>query len=576
MQKRPRLLSDALLSGEPSAWLARAPELLPFEATLQAWKRAFDRRGQPGSPETVQVYTHFAYCSMHCLFCQCWHALPRHDARLEAHVEYLIATLERYRRVLGHREVSNAAFGGGTPTLLSHELLRRFLDAFGKSFSVRHDMAWEGHPATLDDEKLEILAHGGGNRLSMGVQSFDPTVLKAIGRTNDTPERIEAIVRKARALGMFVNLDLVAGLPLQKPASVVEDALALMDMGPDMLTVYRYQPVTRLPDPPDPALALPALFPPRVLARAAAKRYFPITRIEACGYSVIFLRASPPSARMLVGEVRAALAGEVRRYTDFDRGDVHILGIGTGAISHLYGYALYREVRALRTTSADVEPLYWGSRTDPTIEARAAVLAAFGRGQPLSQRAIERMSGESIAPWLEQLGREASSSELVRRGDRFRLCAGLSAERKRELLTVLVRDLELTEPDARALLDTAHEVRARPDVQGDLVEIDQAVVRAHTVPADLVQVRRRYPELVALFVDDVGLRRDDRVEKIDEEGVLLRIESAPAAALRLVVGPPESSSHFFKTPRYAVSYKGASLTPGEHDALRDLAARAPR
>lgn len=574
MKEPEHRLSDALMGGEVTALLSRAPEPLPFEEVARAWRASLDRRGAAGAPQTLQVYVHFAYCSMHCSFCQCWHALHKSDARLDDHVSYLVSTLDRYRSVLGRQRASNAAFGGGTPTLLTHAQLQRFVDAFGRAFSVSHDMAWEGHPATLDDDKLEILARSGANRLSMGLQSLDPAVLHTIGRTNDTKERVEAVVRGAQTRGMFVNLDLVAGLPLQRAESVVEDAFALMDMRPEMLTLYRYQPVRRLPAPPDATLSLPKIITRSFLLRAAARGFVPVNPITECGASALFMRVGRRTTRVIGRELWAHVSKrELPRYSDLDRGDVNLLGIGTGALSHLVGFGFYRDVRSLRSTSPEVEPLYWGSRTTPELEVRAALLMALGRRASVSIPALEYAFGASLDGALQEVSNISQSYEIARHGSSLRWGKHVSPARRAEILRGLLRE-RVDAHAQREAAERAHTFREREDVQGDIVEV-------HATASDagpLVQLRKRarHPALVSRFVDELGLRTDERVERIDDDGISLRIEPTPHKALRLIIDPPDAATCFFRTAAYAVSYEGKEPSSREVEALESLRARALR
>ena len=196
----------------------------------------------------LEVYAHFAFCRSSCHFCQYWHVVPRDGAEVDAFVDRSVATLRRYRERLGRVTAARTPyFGGGTPTALSAPQLERFLSAFGETFRVEGDFTCEGHPATLDEDKIALLARAGVNRLSMGVQSLDPAVLKAIGRVNPPLPRIGALVACAQRLGISVNLDLVLGLPEQSPASFRHDLEALLPLRADSVIVYRYLPVERLP-----------------------------------------------------------------------------------------------------------------------------------------------------------------------------------------------------------------------------------------------------------------------------------------------------------------------------------------
>src|SRR6202040_4298652 len=131
--------------------------------------------------------------------------VPHADDQVNRYADYLAALITHYGDALGRVEVSNAYFGGGTPTTLPAPALGRFLASFSQTFHVRGQFTCEAHPANLDEEKLDLLGRAGVNRVSMGLQSFDPAVLKRIGRSNPPIARVGELIRHARALGMWTN-----------------------------------------------------------------------------------------------------------------------------------------------------------------------------------------------------------------------------------------------------------------------------------------------------------------------------------------------------------------------------------
>jgi pyruvate-formate lyase-activating enzyme len=282
-----RDLSSVLLGGDPAGWLGYDPGPVGSDEVLAAWRRVTVGAQHPASgsgrgptSRAIQVYAHFAFCKMSCRFCQYWHVLSRDDAELSAYTDHLVALLALYREALGRVPVANAYFGGGTPTALTAPMLRRFLAAFRATFEVSHELTTEAHPETLDAEKIAVLADGGINRVSMGLQSLDDAVLRRVGRTNGLAAALGEHVAHMQRRGILVNVDLMLGLPSQSAASFERDLVETMALGPDTITVYRYQPVHRLPAPPADELrysralvaALAPLRAPSLRALRAARR----------------------------------------------------------------------------------------------------------------------------------------------------------------------------------------------------------------------------------------------------------------------------------------------------------------
>ncbi len=131
-------------------------------------------------------------------------------------------------------------FGGGTPSLLSVPQITRLLDACYSAFVVDKDaeITLEANPGTLDREQLAGLYAAGVNRLSMGAQSFDLDLLKALGRIH-TPEEVRQAVCHARAAGFTsINLDFMFGLPGQTMHHWRETLDRALDLHPEHLSLY--------------------------------------------------------------------------------------------------------------------------------------------------------------------------------------------------------------------------------------------------------------------------------------------------------------------------------------------------
>lgn len=140
----------------------------------------------------------------------------------------------------GARRVNTVFFGGGTPTLMTGAQMERMMDTLRACFDLAADaeVTMEGNPGTLTRENLDAYRKAGVNRLSLGVQSLDDGLLQSIGRIH-TSEQARQAVRMARDAGFDnLNLDLMLGLPGQKPEQweqTLEKAMALAPGTPELL-----------------------------------------------------------------------------------------------------------------------------------------------------------------------------------------------------------------------------------------------------------------------------------------------------------------------------------------------------
>lgn len=191
----------------------------------------------------ISLYVHVPFCRRLCWFCACRTQGTTSDAPVIAYVETLKAELTLLRAHLPRGvSLSRLHWGGGTPTLLSADLMRDLAKAIfavapmaaGGEFSVEID------PNEIDDARLDALAAAGMNRASIGVQDFDPMIQKAIGReqgyalTRDVAQRI-------RAGGVAsLNADILYGLPFQTAPRISDSVQKLLTLAPDRVALYGY------------------------------------------------------------------------------------------------------------------------------------------------------------------------------------------------------------------------------------------------------------------------------------------------------------------------------------------------
>jgi oxygen-independent coproporphyrinogen-3 oxidase len=187
---------------------------------------------------------HLPFCEKLCYFCGCTVVITGTQHALEA--DYL-DILEREidwvaERVGAGRQVVQFHLGGGTPTYFTPERLRRLGRRFRDRFSFAPDaeIGVEVDPRVTTHDHLLTLARLGFNRLSMGVQDFEPRVQVAVNRVQPY-EDTKQLVEQARALGFpSINMDLIFGLPFQTAASFSDTIDKVFEIAPDRLAVYSY------------------------------------------------------------------------------------------------------------------------------------------------------------------------------------------------------------------------------------------------------------------------------------------------------------------------------------------------
>lgn len=196
----------------------------------------------------LSIYVHIPFCESLCYYCACNKIITKHHERAELYLDYLGKEVDLHVAQLGAGQpVSQLHLGGGTPTFLSDDGLRRLMAMLQRSFALTPggEYSIEIDPRTVDAGRLALLAELGFNRLSFGVQDFDPKVQKAVHRIQPA-EQVFALVETARTLGFeSVNVDLIYGLPRQTPESFDKTLALVEQLRPDRIALYAY---AHLPD----------------------------------------------------------------------------------------------------------------------------------------------------------------------------------------------------------------------------------------------------------------------------------------------------------------------------------------
>lgn len=160
----------------------------------------------------MELYLHIPFCAAKCRYCD-FASYAGCASRMPAYVDALLKEMSAQADALGHPAVETVFIGGGTPSLLPPDELRRILQGVHDHFDIRPDAEFtaEANPGTLTAEWLDVAVSGGLNRLSMGMQAFQPELLRLLGRIHRF-DQVESSLKLARAAGIAnVSLDLMFG-----------------------------------------------------------------------------------------------------------------------------------------------------------------------------------------------------------------------------------------------------------------------------------------------------------------------------------------------------------------------------
>ncbi|RBW51286.1 radical SAM family heme chaperone HemW [Marinobacter sp. F3R11] len=207
----------------------------------------------------MSLYIHVPWCVRKCPYCDFNSHAVHNDIPESAYLNALLEDLDQDLAFADERPVQTVFIGGGTPSLMSGDFYRKLFAGLSSrlTFAENAEITLEANPGTLEEGRFEAFRDAGINRLSIGVQSFNPVHLKALGRIHDSAAAHRAIDTAKKAGFDNFNLDLMHGLPGQTPEEALADLQSAMGHEPPHLSWYQLtlEPNTefysRPPDLPD-------------------------------------------------------------------------------------------------------------------------------------------------------------------------------------------------------------------------------------------------------------------------------------------------------------------------------------
>jgi len=264
------------------------PTAAQFTPAFSADDYVTAARGTNASGRPLSLYLHIPFCATVCYYCACNKIITANRQRAVPYLEALHREIELQGSLFDkHRIVTQLHWGGGTPTFISDEQMTALMGHTRRHFSLADDalgeFSIEIDPREVTPAKMGLLRRLGFNRVSLGVQDFDPIVQRAINRLQ-TEAETWAAVNAARQLGFrSVNIDLIYGLPHQSVASFEVTLEKVLQMAPDRLSVFNY---AHLPE----MFKVQRQMDPATLPSAAVKLdmlRFIIDRLTDAGYIYI-------------------------------------------------------------------------------------------------------------------------------------------------------------------------------------------------------------------------------------------------------------------------------------------------
>jgi oxygen-independent coproporphyrinogen III oxidase len=373
-----------------------------------------------GSGNPLSLYLHIPFCDTVCYYCACNKIVTKNREKAATYLGYLKREIEMQGKLFaGMNRVEQLHLGGGTPTYLSDaqmgELMAHLRHWFKFAPDAAGEYAIEVDPRTVSRERIHSLRAQGFNRISLGVQDFDPEVQKAVNRMQPESETLAIIAAAREAQFRSVSIDLIYGLPRQSAATMAQTLEKVVRADPDRIAIYNYA-------------HLPHLFKPqrRILdadlpsgeARLEMLALC-IARLTDAGYVYIGMdHFAKPGDELAVAQRQGRLHRNFQGYSTHAEAD--LVSCGVSAISAV-GATYSQNAKTLDAyydmLERDELPIARGIRLDIDDALRRTVIQTLMCHFELSIEAIEQAYPIEFASYfaaeLDKLGALAKDGLLT-------------------------------------------------------------------------------------------------------------------------------------------------------------------
>jgi len=287
----------------------------------------------------LSLYFHIPFCDTVCFYCGCNKVVTKDRSKAEPYLDHVYQEMAMQAKLFNaDRPVDQLHWGGGTPTFISHEQMAELMLNTRRYFNLHDDDSGEYSieidPREASAETIALLRQLGFNRLSLGVQDFDPDVQKAVNRIQSEEETL-AVIDAARTEGFkSISLDLIYGLPKQSVESFSETLNKIIDVSPDRLSVFNY---AHLPEMFKPQRRIHVEELPSAATKLDILQYI-ITRLTDAGYLYIGMdHFARPDDELAIAQQAGSLYRNFQGYSTHADCDLVALGVtGLGQVGNSY------------------------------------------------------------------------------------------------------------------------------------------------------------------------------------------------------------------------------------------------
>ncbi|WP_456413920.1 oxygen-independent coproporphyrinogen III oxidase [Thiolapillus sp.] len=373
------ILDDALIAkyDQSGPRYTSYPTAVQFHEGFTAEDYAAIATGTNASGRPLSLYFHIPFCDTICFYCACNKVATKDRSKGDEYLQRLYREIALQGELFDRdRPVEQLHWGGGTPTFISHGEMRELMRVTGEHFHLldndEGEYSIEIDPREATAETVAVLREIGFNRMSLGVQDFDPRVQKAVNRIQSEEETL-AVLNAAKAEGFrSVSIDLIYGLPHQTRESFSATLDRVIEVGPDRLSVFNYAHLPQLFKPQrriEVAELPPAETKLEILHMTASK-------LADAGYVYIGMdHFARPDDELAVAQREGTLYRNFQGYSTHSNCDLIGMGITSiGSVGNCYAQNIKGLEEYYQCIDAGRLPVFRGVKLSKDDELRRDVI----------------------------------------------------------------------------------------------------------------------------------------------------------------------------------------------------------
>ncbi|WP_419608359.1 oxygen-independent coproporphyrinogen III oxidase [Thiolapillus sp.] len=389
------ILDDALIAkyDQSGPRYTSYPTAVQFHDGFTAENYATIARQTNASGRPLSLYFHIPFCDTICFYCACNKVATKDRSKGDEYLQRLYREIALQGELFDRdRPVEQLHWGGGTPTFISHAEMRQLMKVTGEHFHLldndQGEYSIEIDPREATAETVAVLRDIGFNRMSLGVQDFDPQVQKAVNRIQSEEETL-AVLNAARAEGFrSVSIDLIYGLPHQTRESFSATLDQIIEVGPDRLSVFNYAHLPQI-FKPQRRIEVNELPPPEVKLEIL---HMTASKLADAGYVYIGMdHFARPDDELAVAQREGTLYRNFQGYSTHANCDLIGMGITSiGSVGNCYTQNIKELDAYYERIDAGQLPVFRGIELSKDDELRRDVITQLICHFALDFHAVEK------------------------------------------------------------------------------------------------------------------------------------------------------------------------------------------